>query len=137
MRTTFHLANTFAVVVFSVIVILLMVLYFKKSSRQTTLNTVVNILYRQCARWAVASEQDESEIIRVLHANYATGYLWALKDIVSTDVFKKITGEDFLEFEKRIVEIQDKATAKLVHKCKSVIPIQDPTLLKAMYTTPV
>lgn len=102
-------------------------------SRNHTVRNIVSILYRQCARWAVAAEQDDAEIIRVLHANYATGYLWAIKDIVSSQEFYDITGEDFLEFERKIVAIQDNATQQLVNKCSESAPIVDPTLLKAIY----
>lgn len=95
--------------------------------------TIVHTLYRQAARWAVASEQDENPIIALLHANYATGYLWALKDIVSTEEFYIITKTDFLSFEQKITAIQDKATQKVVIACRSVIPVSDPSLLKAIY----
>jgi hypothetical protein len=95
----------------------------------------VRILYRQCARWAAASQQDSSEIIRVLHANYATGYLWALKDIVSSQEFENITGENFARFEAAIVKVQDTATKMLVGKCKDLVFVQQPEILKAMYST--
>jgi hypothetical protein len=141
MLTNTHIPVRIFIVVSLIVLFLWVMLYIKNSYHQNhspnaTLDSIVLTLYRQCARWAVASKQDDSEIIRVLHANYATGYLWAIKDIVSTNEFKKITGEDFLEFEKHIVNIQDKATERLVIKCKSVIPIQDPLLLKAMYKSP-
>lgn len=94
----------------------------------------IKTLYRQCARWASASIQDQSDIIKTLHANYATGYLWALKDIVTTDDFKKITGQDFLEFEKVIVKVQDAATKSLITKCKDLVFTDDPILIRAMYS---
>lgn len=97
------------------------------------LEDIIKILYRQSSRWAVAANQDENEIIRVLHANYAAGYLWAIKDIAPTDVFKKATGEEFLEFEKKIVKIQDTATMRLASRCKEVIPISDKALIDAIY----
>lgn len=96
-------------------------------------STIIQTLYRQAARWAVASEQDENAIIALLHANYATGYLWALKDIVSTEDFRTITNKDFLSFEQKITAIQDKATQKVVEKCQQVIPISDTQLLQAIY----
>ena len=91
-------------------------------------------LYRQTSRWAAAAIQDDSEIIRVLHANYATGYLWAIKDIVSNTEFKHITGEDLLLFENKIVKIQDDSTIRLINKCKSLIFAKEPILFKAMYS---
>lgn len=126
--------NMLGIVLLLGFMVFLFVKFFKKRTLDTTLHKIVSVLYRQCARWAVAAEQDENVVIRVLHANYATGYLWALKDIVPTDTFFKITGEDFLSFEKKVVEIQDKATQTLVSVCKESAPISDPSLLKAIYT---
>ena len=123
------------------IVILLMYLISTKVSKKNscnnnnTLDNIVMTLYRQTSRWALASVQDNSEIIRVLHANYATGYLWAIKDIVSTQEFEKITGENFLQFQNKIVSIQDEATKKLVDICKPLMFIDDKTLFRAMYST--
>jgi hypothetical protein len=95
---------------------------------------VVRILYRQSARWAVASVQDISPLIAVLHANYAAGYLWAIKDIVTPEEFARATGgADFLALESRIVAIQDAATRKLVAVCKEAVPVADETLLAAIY----
>jgi hypothetical protein len=92
------------------------------------------VLYRQTARWAAAAIQDESELIALLHANYATGYLWALKDIVSSEDFKKITNVDFLEFENKIVDIQDSITKRFISKCPNLIFLKDKLLLDAMYS---
>lgn len=135
MRRTLLNMNYVGTVLLVGFILFLFVKYFKKQTLDKTLQHIVSVLYRQCARWGVAAEQDENVVIRVLHANYATGYLWALKDIVSTDVFQKITGEEFLKFEKKIVQIQDKATKDLVMVCKESIPNTDPALLKAIYET--
>lgn len=102
-------------------------------TKKNEFDNAVYTLYRQSARYALAADQDEEEIIRVLHANYATGYLWAIKDIVTGQDFKRITGEDLLTFENKIVSIQDKSTLKLVQKCKDLIPKQDMAILKAVY----
>ena len=122
---------TMVTIVIAVLVVGVIIIY--GSSENGTMNRVVSILYRQCARWAVAAEQDKSDMIAVLHANYAAGYLWAIKDIVDTNNFKQITGQDFLEFEKKIVKIQDNATYRLVSKCRSVVPINDKDLIQAIY----
>lgn len=105
----------------------------RRTSCTNSLYSVILTLYRQCSRWAIAADQDDNSIIRVLHANYAAGYLWAIKDIASTEDFKQATGEDFLAFEKKIVTIQDKATMLLASRCKNVIPTSDPLLLNAIY----
>jgi hypothetical protein len=83
--------------------------------------TKIKILYRQAARWAMAADQDESDLVRVLHANYAAGYLWALKDIVSEQEFKVATLTDFSEFEASIVKIQNESTKRLVDRCKPLL----------------
>lgn len=105
-------------------------------TRKCDFENTIKIMYRQSARWAAAAIQDESTIIKVLHANYAAGYLWALKDIVSTSDFERITGQDFLEFENEIVKIQDSSTKKLVETCQPLLFAENPVLYKAMYLRP-
>lgn len=117
-------------------VVLAFVNFFKsyKTRYHNDLTTAVKILYRQCARWALASTQDESDIIKNLHANYAMGYLMAIKDIVSCTQFKKITGQDLYAFEDRIVKVQDKAAKKLVETCQELDFSNDQILMNAVYS---
>lgn len=93
----------------------------------------IPVLYRQAARYAVASSQDEAPVIKVLHANYAMGYLMALKDIATADEVAMATGKDLLQFEQEIARIQDGATLALVTACPDLAPQENPELLKAMY----
>jgi hypothetical protein len=93
----------------------------------------IRILYRQTARYAVASLQDDSAVIKSLHANYAMGYLMALKDLATTEEFAKATGDNLLSFERKIASIQDASTVNLVGDCPDLIPDVDPGLLRAMY----
>lgn len=123
-----------ALVIFAAIFLVVTAVIALTYTRRNDMRETIKILYRQCARWAVAAQQDASDIIRVLHANYATGYLWALKDIASSEDFQKATGEDFLRFEQRIVAIQDDATRRLVKKCSEVAPTMDDVMLKAVYS---
>lgn len=90
-------------------------------------------LYRQSARYGVAANQDKSEIIALLHANYAAGFLFSIKELITPDQFKKATGTDFMEFQKKIQVIQDTATRRVVRKCPALVKDKDPLLLRAMY----
>jgi uncharacterized membrane protein (DUF106 family) len=126
--------------IIGIIIIILIILIlmwgwdnYNKSYRKKY-EDAIKTLYRQSARWGVASLQDDSELIRNLHANYATGYLWALKDIISSEEFKRITGEDFQKIEEKVVSIQDTAAKMLVDKCKPLIYVKDPVLLSAIYS---
>lgn len=99
----------------------------------------IKILYRQCARWAAASVQDNAIIIKMLHANYAAGYLWAIKDIVTSERFYEITGEDFIKFENKIVDIQDRSSKELIEQCPNLVFIKNQSdnnniIIKAMYS---
>lgn len=118
------------------IIFILIIHIFKTYNKSCYFEKSIQILYRQCARWAAAAIQDDSTIIKVLHANYATGYLWAIKDIVSTSEFTRITGQDFQEFENEIVKVQDSATKELVETCQPLIFSENPILYKAMYLRP-
>jgi len=114
------------------ILLLVLIVLWLMTERQHSPPTTP-ILYRQAARYAVAASQDEAAVIKVLHANYAMGYLLALKDLVPADEFKRVTGKDLLDFEQEIARIQDSATLSLVELCPDLKPREDPELLKAMY----
>lgn len=81
------------------------------------IDQVIEVMVRSCSRWAVASLQDRSPLIAVLHANYAAGYLWALQDCFTDDQIHNATGIDIIKFQKRITTVQDIATRGLVSVC--------------------
>jgi len=83
---------------------------------------IIHKLSRQAARWAVAAQQDKSPLIAILHANYAAGYLWALKDIATDSDIKRVTGIDLNTFENEIVTIQENATKKVIRSCPNFAP---------------
>lgn len=87
------------------------------SSKSNTLINTINTIIRGCARWAAASLQDKSPLIAVLHANYASGYLWALRDTFSDEEIKRSSGVNIIEFQKRITNIQDIATKRMISVC--------------------
>lgn len=91
--------------------------FFTKKHYRISLSDRIAILVRQASRWSLASEQDESPIIALLHANYGAGYLWALEDIASDEEIKRATGINFNEFKTKIINIQDKATKKVTMLC--------------------
>jgi len=82
----------------------------------------INILIRQASRWSTAAKQDKNSMIAVLHANYGAGYLWALKDIASTEQIKAASGIDLLKFEREIVTIQDMVTKRMAKLCPKFAP---------------
>ena len=96
--------------------------YFQWSGKQKLQNEAISILVRQAARWSTAAQQDKSYLIAVLHANYGAGYLWALKDIATSEQIYEATGVNLLEFEKEIVSIQDEITKRVMMECPSYGP---------------
>ena len=116
-------------ILFLVLVLVFVLLVPQRSDS----NKQIRILYRQTARYAVASLQDESPVIKSLHANYAMGYLMALKDLSTTEQFARATKDNLLSFERKIASIQDASTVNLVGDCPDLIPNEDPGLLRAMY----
>ena len=115
------------------ILFLVLVLVFVVFRTDTPLDKQIRILYRQTARYAVASLQDDSPVVKSLHANYAMGYLMALKDLATTEQFSRATGDNLLSFERKIAGIQDASTVNLVGDCPDLVPNEDPGLLRAMY----
>jgi len=90
----------------------------------------IKTLIRSCSRWSLASLQDKSPLIAILHANYGAGYLWALQEIFTDSQIREATGVDIKVFTKMITDIQDYATRNLAHICTPFIENLDPSLLK-------
>lgn len=78
---------------------------------------IIQKLVRQTARWSTAATQDENPLIAVLHANYGTGFLWALKDIATNSQIESATDINMEKFENKIIAIQDATTKKLAKVC--------------------
>lgn len=95
----------------------------------------IRTLYRQAARYMVASLQDESEVIQVLHANYAMGYIMALRDIATDTDFTRVTGENLDAFEHKIAVAQDAATERLVRTRPDLVPLEDSSIMRAIYSS--
>jgi hypothetical protein len=74
-------------------------------------------LTQQSAKWATMAQQDESPIVAVLHANYAVGYLWALKDIASPSDVNRETGINIKQFEEHIINVQSMVTKRIIKQC--------------------
>ena len=94
----------------------------KNNKGDKQIEFVAKKLVRQAARWSTAAKQDNNSMIAVLHANYGAGYLWALKDIIKTDIIEKKTGIDMMKFENEIIKIQDEATKKMAKLCPEYAP---------------
>lgn len=88
------------------------------------IKNIIQILVRQSARWSTAAKQDKSPLIAVLHANYGTGYLWALKDIANSEQIELATGIDLEKFKKEVVTIQDNVTKNMAKVCPKYAPKQ-------------
>ena len=100
-----------------IILIIIGVFFLNSQQNNSDVDTIIKTLLVQSSRWGSASLQDQTPIIAVLHANYAAGYLWALRDIVSGEQIKKVTGVDIIKFQRRITEVQTKATKRMVKLC--------------------
>ena len=92
------------------------------SSTSNRDNAIIETLVRQSSRYAFAASQDESPLVAVLHANYAAGYLWALKDIVNEKTIDSYLGANKLkELDNYITEVQDNATKEATRACPAFI----------------
>ena len=81
------------------------------------LDKIIQILYNHANKWSDMALQDNMPIISILHANYGVGFLWAIKDIATSEDFKRVTGRELLEFEANIIKTQDMASKKLIAIC--------------------
>ena len=126
-------------IIFTIIILIVIYLLNKKNNKNKNSNKTkiskrdkqnIKTLIRQCSRWSAAAEQDESPIINLLHANYGVGFLWALKDIYTGQEIEEASNINILEFEKKIVNIQDKSTKLVSKSCPEFYKDLDEYLLK-------
>lgn len=80
---------------------------------------IISRILRGSARWSIASKQDKSPLIAVLHGNYGAAYLWALKEVFNDNEISLAMGKDFdiIDFQKRVTDIQDFSTKRMVNLC--------------------
>ena len=78
-------------------------------------NHITQVLLRQSGRWLVASEQDNSPLISLLHTLYGFGYFMSLKEIVDEETINKYVNTK--EYEKKLNDTLDLTTKKVVSVC--------------------
>jgi hypothetical protein len=97
------------------------VLFLMMQNKTRGMNKAIEKLTRQSARYAVAAQQDSSPVIAILHANYATAYLHALKDIATDSQIHNATGIDVKKFKEHVTNVQDMVTKKTSEKCPEFV----------------
>jgi len=107
---------------YSIIILLIGIGVLILLERAQSSTSHIHTLIRQTARWAIASAQDEDALIAVLHANYAVGYLSALKEIATDTQIEQATGLDLIEFQRDIQQVQDQATKRAIDICPNFAP---------------
>jgi hypothetical protein len=110
--------NIYRKILFLVLVAFCLVCYFfypRTESRPDISDGNIEALIRQIARWTVASQQDTSPMISLLHANYAAGYLQAL-ELVATEKQINIF-QDLQTLRKKVYGAQDTAIQKVISAC--------------------
>jgi hypothetical protein len=100
-------------IVYIAILAIVVFFLFRRSSNSSDVVKLV----KQSAKWATTAQQDDSPLLATLHANYAVGYLWALKDLYDTDEISKKAGINITQFEEHILNVQDMVTKKVIKKC--------------------
>lgn len=96
-----------------------------KISQSSDDQSHINILIRQVYRWYLGAAQDTNPLVKMLHANYAMGYLMALRSLARDIEIKHKTGLDMHHLEDAISNQQDLALKMISSKCPKLIP-KDP-----------
>ena len=101
------------------IIILIVVVLMKNKNTSCQATQHIGMLIRQTARWAVASQQDTSPMIALLHANYAAGYLQALELVATEQEINQFTSLQKLR--NKVYGTQDKAVRQVVASCPNYL----------------
>ena len=82
----------------------------------------LEVLARQAGRWSVASRQDQEPLVKLLHANYAMGYILALRQVASDrEIWEKL-GLDAHGLESQIADLQDLAVMAAIRLAPELAP---------------
>ena len=106
--------NIFAIIIITIIIVLTLNFFYKENINN---DTQIKAILRGSSRFTLASLQDKSPLIALLHANYGTGYFWALRDAFTDKEITKSTGLDIVEYQKKITTIQDNITKNIIKLC--------------------
>ena len=113
------------VLVATTILVLYFILFFflYNNNPQKKINMEKNkqteALIRQTARWTIASQQDTSPMIALLHANYAAGYLQALELITTEQEINQFI--NLQELRKKVYDTQDNAARQVAASCPNYL----------------
>jgi hypothetical protein len=105
----------FLVLVLAITVILY--LCFRGTPSERNIKTLV----KKTSRWATMAQQDDSPVTAMLHANMASGYLAALRDIATPKEIQRAAHIDFDVFEERVLGVQNLVTKKVTDKCPELL----------------
>lgn len=110
---------TYFVTLVFIVFLLFAYLFQRKSQDCSEKEKMIEALVRQTARWTVASQQDKSPMIALLHANYGAGYLQALELIASENEINDVMNLQTLR--SKVYTTQDKAAQRVMQTCPQYI----------------
>ena len=90
---------------------------FFNKKKECNCNEQIKTILRGSARYSLASIQDKSPLIALLHINYGLGYFWALKDAFTDQEIYNSTNLDILEYQTKITNLQDIITKSIIKLC--------------------
>lgn len=123
-------------VIIIIIYIIVNRIFYKKNNTQNGISLTdihgnkIRSILRGSSRFSLASLQDKSPLIALLHANYGTGYFWALRDSFTDKEIYDTTGLNIQEYQKKITDIQDSITKNVIKICPNFASELDLNLAK-------
>jgi hypothetical protein len=123
-----YIKNVIFAFVILVIISVIVSKFIHKTNNKNE-NKIRSIL-RGSSRFSLASLQDKSPLIALLHANYGTGYFWALRDAFTDKEIYDTTGLNIQEYQQKITDIQDSITKNIIKLCPNFASELDLNLAK-------
>lgn len=120
-----NITSMFIIIIISYIIVNI---FFYKTNNKN--ENKIKAILRGSSRFSLASLQDKSPLIALLHANYGTGYFWALRDAFTDKEIYDTTGLNIQEYQKKITDIQDSVTKNVIKLCPNFASELDLNLAK-------
>ena len=90
---------------------------YNKINKKYIIKKIVNLI----TTTSNYNKNTNNPIEKTIYANYAAGYLWALKDIF-TDIDIKEAGYEIFKIRDDVIYQQDNSTRSMIDVCKNFGP---------------
>jgi hypothetical protein len=109
------------ILIFLIVAFMFWKWYSQSNNKKINITPILKKLMVQASEWVTSAKENSNPIISLMHANYAAGYLLAIKNLAKSNDINKIL-PNFAKYDEDITNVQELATNNLMKFCPSINP---------------